>query len=117
MTDVYEDHFQKLMAIEDDDALSDVIQSEWEWSEPLFRRAGPNTAHDLVGADKICGCLTQIRKNPDVYAASADGKTVHPITSEIVADDRIPKTPEEIDRQSLAVFLEWQRRLDEELRG
>lgn len=55
------------------------------------------------------GCLTQLR------GPLGDAFTPTIFTREIMADTRIPISPEDIRLHHLPVFAEWQRRLDQEL--
>lgn len=59
-----------------------------------------------------CGCLTEIRSEPDRYP----GVPIE-LRNEIAADTRIPYGPYDITRRDLHVFVEWQRRLDKDLRS
>lgn len=115
--DIYERHLANLMAIDNEEDFQAQVMSDWDFNEPLFRRAGPSEYTQDLNDQFVCGCLTQIRMNPSRYAATADGRTVHPITQQIVADERIPKSPDEIRRADLPIFLEWQHILNEELRS
>lgn len=54
---------------------------------------------------KYCGCLTQIR------IGAGEGWTDE-LTTEIRADERIPKNSGDITREHIPVFQEWQRKLD-----
>lgn len=64
----------------------------------------------------ICGCLTQIRKDRKTpqYLPMFKAQTEE-LTAAIQADARIPEEDYEIKPEHLAVFAEWQRRLDKEL--
>lgn len=75
----------------------------------LFQYAGDTTreALNLSGKSIWVGCLTQIRDS-DTWCAQTDE-----LTEEIRADERIPKDPKEITVESLPVFAEWQRKLDQ----
>lgn len=66
----------------------------------------PGTSWPLEAPALYPACLTQIRRYGDA------GSPVPELTRAIRADVRIPPTPEEITRESLAVFAEWQRFLD-----
>lgn len=57
-----------------------------------------------------CGCLTQIRSSPNVFAWTSD------LTERIRADARIPIAPHLVKVEHLPVFAQWQRVIDAELR-
>lgn len=55
------------------------------------------------------GCLTQIKSCPGMYVGATKE-----ITDKILADDRIPSSPDDITVDNLEVFAEYQRMVDEE---
>lgn len=85
-------------------------------------------AHDTCGGEKLhsclfddcgiyrhsadtdmpCGCLTLVR------CGSMDAQTPE-LTDAIRADERLPLQVDDITREHLPVFAEWQRRIDKEL--
>lgn len=89
--------------------VSEVIQNRWEDASPLFYFAGK--MFDLEdGWDSMgCGCLTQIRGDEEIVAATPE------LTLEIRQDERIPKNEKDITLEMLPVFAERQRWLDVEL--
>lgn len=72
----------------------------------LFQCAS-TTGHGLYLDDAYCGCLTQIRQQPDTYCAATPA-----LTKAIKRDARIPKDPSQIEVKHLRVFAQWQRKLD-----
>jgi hypothetical protein len=95
------------------------IYTHWNQSSPLFARAREESFRA-----QWFGCLTQIRT--DTYFKAQTYK----LTELIRADERIPLSPKMVDEngdlipdnggmtiqvEHLAVFAEWQRRLDQEL--
>jgi hypothetical protein len=64
-----------------------------------------------TGWSCVSGCLTELRRWPQLNAAT------DALTDAIRADRRIPMDPYDITVERLGVFAEWQRRLDQELRG
>jgi len=96
MTDKYDEAIAYLTA------RPDRIYYAWDHPyEPmgaLFRYAGEG-----------CGCLTQIRSDPEMRAATPE------LTAAIRADKRIPLSPKDITVELLPIFAEWQRRIDKEL--
>lgn len=88
------------------------IQTAWNWPDDDLYGDGEingGCLFQIVGDYEECGCLTQIRLNPYRIAPTAA------LTDAIRADERIPKSPEQITIADLPVFAEWQRRLDKEL--
>lgn len=81
------------------------IRREWAHSKGLFGYAVTNPYR--LWADDT-GCLTMIR-NGDWRAETEE------LTEAIRADERLPKTQQDITKEHLPVFAEWQRRLDKEL--
>lgn len=106
-----------------DDPESFTQKADQAWSYPcklfpeptdiahcLFQAVSPTgkAIYNLPGG--TVGCLTQIR--------GIGYQAITPeLTQEIKNDKRIPKTVDEITPESLAVFKEWQRRLDKEIRS
>lgn len=84
------------------------------WGDVFKHRAGclfnfVSTKEDFISKVDI-GCLTQIRKDPTRFKA-----LTQELTAQISEDERIPKSPVDIQLTDLPVFVEWQRRLDKEL--
>jgi hypothetical protein len=104
-----------------DEAIAELLtvdEQNWEvvigdaWGYP--RREGPGCLFQVAGVmglvddgAKVCGCLTQIRSDPNYYGAATMD-----LTNEIAADDRIPCNPYDITPEDLPVFAEWQRKID-----
>jgi hypothetical protein len=81
------------------------IEDAWYGNDGSYR------LHCLFATLGIhCGCLTQIRSDPQWYS----GPTPE-LTAAIRADERIPLGPRSIRVADLPVFVEWQRRIDEEV--
>jgi hypothetical protein len=72
----------------------------------LFQRTNRLPQHP------VCGCLTQIRRNPNLHRAPNND-----LTEDIYNDTRIPSSVLDITIAHLPVFAEWQRRLDREFGG
>lgn len=82
-----------------------------------YRNGMPNDYRDEVQAlpehhGKIFtkpdyGCLTQIKASPNMYMGATKE-----ITEKILADDRIPNSPDGITVDNLEVFAEYQRMVD-----
>jgi hypothetical protein len=90
------------------------------WANPFFHPGGAlflyvthNSGESIDlgrGRFKLCGCLTQVRRG------TRDAETEE-LTEEIRNDTRIPRDFDNVGINNLAVFAEWQRRLDRELRS
>lgn len=112
MVDKYDAEIADLLALEHKEFLR-IVHLRWKAGVGLFRMA---TANGMLTAADGCGCLTLIRADHDLSAMDMDGNPLHAITAEIRADERIPKSPFKITKESLPAFAEWQRRLDKEIR-
>lgn len=89
-----------------------TIPEFWGRGESLFQfitRSGAVEVVEVGGNKNTCGCLTQIRRNKWMPAATES------LTARIRADERIPKSPCDITPSNLHVFAEWQRIADKEL--
>jgi len=86
-----------------------VIRDHWEKTTPLFSFV-TNFNQDTFSF-MSCGCLTLIRRLDNVFAF-CDGEKDLKLTAEIKADERIPKQVDKIILSDLAVFAEWQRKID-----
>jgi hypothetical protein len=75
------------------------------WSDPEQSDGGCL----FMWGNRSSGCLTQIRKDPDIFGGTL------PQAAEIAKDERIPQNGYDIRVEHLPVFAEWQRRLDAEL--
>jgi hypothetical protein len=84
------------------------IPAEWLAGEGLFQFVSVDGKTER----KQAGCLTMIRAYPALYRAQD-----MPFVDEIAKDERLPDDSSEIKIKHLAVFQEWQERLDRELRG
>jgi hypothetical protein len=90
---------------------------------PLFLYATPDGSGNFDSPEKKCGCPTQLRINKTyeylLYAVIGPGGVERPdLTEAIGRDDRLPTAPWKIEsREQLEAFAEWQRRLDQEIRG
>lgn len=105
--DIYQLEVERLQAIHDEQ-FKEVIFKAWtnfEDHSPLFDTIGNKN-------DFSHGCLTQIRTGYRVGVfAAPNGIINYELTREIVADERIPKSPMTITKESLPVFAEWQRKI------
>jgi hypothetical protein len=72
------------------------------WSYPTTHEAG--CLFEYVNED--CGCLTQIRLDPDMFGDKSD------LVIQASKDERIPMNMELITVESLPVFAEYQRKFD-----
>lgn len=95
------------------------IQSAWisAWLDPDFEGGGclfgfirPSRDRKVGPDGRSYGCLTQIRNRPDWFCALTPE-----MTDQIVADDRIPTSDDQITVEMLPVFAEWQRKKDDML--
>ncbi len=76
-------------------------KSEYKKNDPA------DEAYIVNGENYYCGCLTQIKGGPDLYAAF-DKK----LTDQIINDPEIPDRPSAITVESLPVFAKYQRKAD-----
>ncbi len=97
----------------DDTNFRNVVSKAWGLSENddvveiicLFQYCSNNNYASNIG------CLTMIRKSGGMIVQDRPD-----LTKQIREDERIPKNCNEITKESLPVFAEWQRILDKELK-
>lgn len=89
-----------------------LISGHWLRGEPLFQICST----EEMKRNHNTGCLTMIRRNEAFFVLNKDGTKNYELTSAIRSDNRIPEDPNDITIESLSIFAEWQRRLDEEIR-
>lgn len=92
------------------------------WNQPskniggiLFRNAGApllDGFHVSSSSVGVCGCLTQIKNDPDTYKVIVNNYRRNDVLLEIARDARIPQRGKHITVEDLPVFAEWQRRFD-----
>lgn len=106
MSDIYDEAIAYLTS--DPDRFQDRVGLAWNWSNlerpgsVLFRYCSGNGQpmhHDI-----LCGCLTQVKNG--LNAATEE------LTNLIRADPRIPDDVDNITPESLPVFAEYQRMMD-----
>ena len=102
--DKYDVQIAELVKL-DGEEFTAAVQSDWMNSKGLFEYAIANPK--CMGKDGT-GCLTMIRNGG--WRAETEE-----LTEAIRADERLPKTQQDITKEHLPVFAEWQRRLDKEL--
>ena len=93
------------------------INDEWMSSRSLFKfvGGGDSPLRILEGGEtkRQMGCLTMIRKSPELCAAFIGKEPHEELTRQIAVDERIPKDVGSITVDDLPVFKEWQERVDE----
>lgn len=97
-----------------DSMIHKIWAYPWEFSEGcLFKYATKDGTtyynNHEYGTTQMCGCLTQIRGD-NLVAQTKE------LTDMIRADEHIPNNENNITQDNLDVFVEWQERLDRELR-
>lgn len=105
--DAYDRAIQSLINVPDDE-FTKVVNRVWMNYDDtpegvLFGGATPSRS---VGTGEGA-CLTMIRNNYEAYTPE--------LTLAIRNDERIPNDVDDITKENLYVFAEWQRRLDKEL--
>ena len=100
MKDVYDLEIERLQAIPDEEFNSEVY-GVWLMGEGLFK---------FLDKYNQGGCLTMVKEGK--YDAYLNGEVDDGLTLEIRQDERIPDSSDDITKQSLSVFAEWQRRVD-----
>lgn len=83
------------------------IEYHWCSGTGLFKIINDSENHI-----RDAGCLTTIRKHPEMNKAYIKGVVNEELTREIAADTRIPFDNKDITVQDLPVFKEWQERID-----
>lgn len=101
--------------------IEKVDISQW-WGDalPPFQYVADCESQDSVAMPLGCGCLTMIRSDAkrilwqsDRCHALTKGKPDEKLTAAIVADDRIPKSVNEIDDDHIPLFAAWQSNIVE----
>jgi hypothetical protein len=112
MKDKYDIAMEILLAIEDNRDFKRVAYHAWSniSTDPLACLFSMVTPSGRSHAEKQCGCLTQV-KGGDAPAWTDE------LTQHIRQDPRIPEHPNEITKENLVAFAEWQRFLDRTIRN
>lgn len=107
--DIYELEKELLLAISSDFKFKRVILHAWPLGDShahLFDICGPQRVPNSFKLNEgDCGCLTQVKGGLRKAATTE-------LTLAILADDRIPDWNQDITREALDVFCEYQRKMD-----
>lgn len=104
--DIYDLEVERLQAIPDEEFRGEIYKA---WQD--IGRPEHSPLFDIIGhkCNNLAGCLTQIRSIS--RRAYINGSPNEEITQQIHNDERIPRSPSFITKESLPVFAEWQRKI------
>lgn len=103
------DEVRQLQAVPAPDFI-DAVKDHWTNATPLFEFVGQAVNCDPT--DVSCGCLTMIRNSKGRYAAfTPRGVIDRELTEMIDADTRLPDVIDDVTKEHLLIFAEWQMRI------
>lgn len=111
--DKYDEQIKKYKDIENPEQQRQQISNDWTKAMGLFQFV-IDKRYKIEGPNDY-GCLTLIRAGE--HFAYRGGNKDYELTRQIREDERIPKEHTDIDLDNVHIFAEWQRKLDEEIRG
>ena len=89
-----------------------AYELEEAWKNPQRHKGGSLFQFAGKGAAMSIGCLTMIRNGAPGCCVQAGTSA---LTKAIKEDERLPRRFEDITKDHLPIFAEWQRCLDKEL--
>lgn len=110
-------YIDAIKSLREEAADSDALYPD-EWALEVLAQAW-NYPYQTTGGELFvqtrheCGCLTQIKADPEMAHVGLDKGLTPELLAELLADQRIPDDVGKLRLDQLEAFAEWQDRLDD----